>query len=432
MHTLKHYINLVFGSDTQTGSTPAYVWMADQFGHVFIGFGGLFLVLWMVSGVMRRSLPCYGFGAPEPGQRALVPHKAVWIAAGAWGGLWLVKELYDLSLASAPTASWLFPSTTDLVSDFATDVSFYAIGMIIALAHFGVLGIRPFFVFLATLAFASWLVAHWVNLLDHLGNTNIPHLARIADVHLLPEQPSPTLRKALETDPLPRQCALYEPKAEPALECTANGTCNRKHFILYGLTADDMPPLPPLGSPGDAGGETVAMWNSLSDSRQANIKKMLPELRKLGIALAAEHVFRSGDGEIYYTTLLRTFEAGNRQKTLVIDNIESDLTRYALSVAPRQMNENFNNTLPVLENLFNDEFGTWRKTFDEKAVVWLSFSEGMALTLCRVLARLAPGEDGVNDGRAVLVRVGIPDGTTPLNVPKAGPVPPKTAAHAAP
>jgi hypothetical protein len=193
-----------------------------------------------------------------------------------------------------------------------------------------------------------------------------------------------------------------------------------------------MPPLPPLGSSGEAGGETVAMWNSLSASRQAHIKRMLPELRKLGIALAAEHVFRSGDGEIYYTTLLRTVEAGHRQKTLVIDNIESDLTRYALSVAPRQINENFNNTLPVLENLFNDEFGIWRKTFDEKAVVWLSFSEGMALTLCRVLARLAPGDDGANGGRAVLVRVGMRDGISPTTVPKAGPVPAKTAQDTTP
>ncbi len=407
MESVNYYINLVFGSDTQTGSTPAYVWLADQFGHIFIGFGGLFLILWVISGVTRRPLPSYGFGGVSASSRAALPGWVIWLVAAIWAAVWFRKELRDFSLAGEQAGTWLSVWTKDLVEDIATDMAFYLIGILLALAHFGVIGLRPVAVFIGTLLLAGVLVGYWLTVFDSLGKTNIPHFARMSTVKLVPQPPSAALTQAVNSGtPLPRECSLYQPGTGPALQCTVRGGCDRAHYVIYGLTDADMPPPPPPGTPAGVG-HRIAMQGDAGDPKREHIRKMLPELRKLGIALVAERVFRRRDGDIYYTTLLRAVETSNPQSTLVIDNIERDLTRYALSLSSRQNDDNFNQKVPVLEALFNDELGTWRKEFAEKSVIWLSLNESLAVALCRTLVKMKPADTGGerrSADRVILIR----------------------------
>ena len=410
MESIKYYIALVFGSDTQTGSTPAYVWLADQFGHVFIGFGGLFLALWLVSGIVRRPLPCYGFGAAGTDGRVTLPGRLIWIAAGLWAALWFAKELRDLSMAGDQTSHWLAVWNKDLIEDVATDMIFYLIGITLALAHFGMLRVRPIFIFLIALLLAGGLCGYWVRVFDDLGKTNIPHLARMSSVTLVPAPPSEGLMQTLNTAPLPPQCGLYEPKPQPALQCTMGGGCGRTHYIIYGLTEADMPTPPPQGTRGTLVGNYISTQSgeiaAKSYPKQQRIKKTLPELRKLGVALVAEYIFRKRDGDIYYTTLLNAVEMASKQKTLVIDNIERDLTRYALSLSPQFRDANFNDRTQVFETLFHDELGGWSKAFNEKSVIWLSFNESLAVALCRTLVQVSGEQSG---DRVTLIRVGLSD-----------------------
>jgi hypothetical protein len=91
------YSNFV-GSETQNPYSEAYIWMANQFGHLFIGFGGLFLMTWIASYYFHRPAPGYSYGGRliDPSGRPTLESRTVWLLAAAWLAVWMAKEwLFD-------------------------------------------------------------------------------------------------------------------------------------------------------------------------------------------------------------------------------------------------------------------------------------------------------------------------------------------------
>jgi len=392
------FYNLFWGSDTQTGATPAYVWLADQFGHVFVGFGGLFLILWGISWYLGKSTPSYGSKQRGTASQQALSGQLIWIVAGIGLAAYVAKELWDRSIAGPPTSHWLPSWDTDLVEDVLTDIAFVAIGIILALAHFGVLfGLRPIFVFLALLLVAGGLVRYWVPVFETLGKANIPHLARMSHVNLKRE-PSPA---AARSD---AECDANQAGSGPSLQCVLDGSCAKTHHIIYGLTKEDTPEPPQRSSSNGERGADDAVQVAIPNFEEGRIKKVLPEVRKLGIALIAEQAFRKRNEDIYYTTIFGAVEGTIKQKFLVIDSIDRDITRYTLSFSSR-ITSSLDEKLTVLEGMFKAEPGSWRRDFFDKSVIWLSLSEPLAVALCQTLV----GNKGDSEAKIVLIRASLPE-----------------------
>lgn len=405
MDSLSYYYSLIFGSDTQTGSTPAYVWLADQFGHIFIGFGGVFLLLWAVSLFTGRPLPSFRLKSAQTSDRPPLSDRLIWTVALLWLAGWVAKELYDQSLAGEQVALWLEGWSLDLTQDVATDIAFYAIGVVLALAQLGVLfGLRPIGVFAAMLIVAGALVSYWLPVFDNLGKTNIPHLARISSVSLVPAAPTEAAARpsARSLAPLPEQCVLHreQPGIHP-MQCIARGGCSKTHYIVYALTEAELPP-PPNPDPGPGADRPALLATAAPGPKQDHLDAMLPELRKLGIAMVAERIFRKRSKEpndIYFTTLYEVMRLDEKHPFLVLDNIERDITRYALS-----QTVDFDDKIPALEALFRKEMGSIGTDLATRSVIWLSLSENLAVALCRTLA-----SHSGPDGRIVLIRAARPE-----------------------
>ncbi len=256
MHSLSYYYSLVFGSDTQTGSSPAYVWLADQFGHLFIGFGGLFAILWALATLLGRPVPGYALAVDDPDRKAPLSPRFIWTVALIGLALYCGKELRDISMAGGREAHWVEAWSWDVIEDSLTDIAFVAIGIVLALAHFGVFfRIHPFLVFLAALVAVFGLVAYWLDVFDGLGKTNIPYLARMASVNVSPAAPDNGLVPDANSNPGQGLCEAYQKAPAPPLQCTVLSECKKTHFVIYALRDDEIPTrrLPPKrrqGTPG--------------------------------------------------------------------------------------------------------------------------------------------------------------------------------------
>ncbi len=171
------------GSETQDPYSESYIWMANQFGHFFIGFGGLFILTWLVSFIRRKPAPSYGFGATlaDPtGRRPTLSRKMIWTLALLWLTVWMTKEwLFDFYLMSQETSRLVSPYKADLLYDTATDSFFYLAGIAVALAHFGMLRISPLPVLIYVTLAAFGLAIYWLPIREKIETTGTPYFIRL-------------------------------------------------------------------------------------------------------------------------------------------------------------------------------------------------------------------------------------------------------------
>ncbi len=151
-------------------------------------------------------------------------------------------------------------------------------------------------------------------------------------------------------------------------------------------------------------------------------------MRKLGVALIAEHVFRKRTADARFSTLYN-FVLSNKTDTqkpdsvaattvqpdannpdeevppnvLVMDNIERDMTLRLIRSDNGSVHFSINNKLSGLDELFGPTVGDLAKKLAEKTVVWLSLSDRSAVELCTALANRAD-----QDGKVVLIRAESP------------------------
>ena len=390
----------LFHSDTQTGSTPTYVWLADQFGHMFIGFGGLFLFTWAAATLSGRTVPGYALSPREDGKSTL-PRSVIWIIAIGILAVYAYKEWGDLSDAAAGEGLWLksLPGIwdSDLLWDSVTDFSFVAIGLILALAHFGLFGIHPSLVLAAMIVCMVVLIRAWLPSFYELGKADVPHFARINTVKLIPAPPE-------TNETLPSQCEPYKESEKAPLQCVAEGTCTKTHFVLYGFKKGELPAdedqFVNAGLPDPNGPRHQTRTPS------PVVIRVMSELRNLGVALVAEHVFRRGGRKgrtIRYSTLYHFAEdrgsstpssepepapqagvdtggGSATAPTLVIDNIEKDLALFLLRIR-----SGIDQKATALEELLGEPQHSLRDQLSRTTVVWVALKENRAIELCEFL-----------------------------------------------
>jgi hypothetical protein len=175
-----------FGSETQNPYSERYIWMANQFGHFFIGFGGLFLLTWIASYALRRPAPSYSYGCTmvDPQGRPAVHTATVWWLAAAWLAIWMAKEwLFDY--ARGGYIAWIYvdPFKDDLIWDTATDSFFYTAGTAVALAHFGALRLAPIPVLAAVFVIAAGLASYWLPARGKIETTGTPYFLRLSGLY---------------------------------------------------------------------------------------------------------------------------------------------------------------------------------------------------------------------------------------------------------
>ncbi|NJM33404.1 MAG: hypothetical protein HC850_00490 [Rhodomicrobium sp.] len=175
-----------FGSETQNPYSESYIWMANQFGHFFIGFGGLFLLTWIASYWLRRPAPSYSYGCNmvDPQGRPTVRAATVWWLAALWLAIWMAKEwLFDYTRGSYIAWIYVDPFKDDLIWDTATDSFFYIAGTAVALAHFGALRLAPIPVLASVLVIAAGLAAYWLPAREKIETTGTPYFLRLSGLY---------------------------------------------------------------------------------------------------------------------------------------------------------------------------------------------------------------------------------------------------------
>jgi hypothetical protein len=414
--TMLPFYELIFGGDTQTGASPLYIWLADQFGHIFIGFGCVFLVGWIVASITRRAVPSYQLarpGARSAESTALSTSTVLTIGIGVLA-FWVLKEVADLCLANWSSSQWIVVSYSDMISDFFTDIAFYSIGIALAFAHFGVFRLKPLPTLLLCSGVAALLGVIWVPIWIGLGETNIPFMARMTSVELVPEAHATRMENVLpEISSAPEKClaAPSQPQpavdmtgnralrsqgqANPVLDCVVGNNCpDKTHYIVYGLKRDEMPELPDP--------DRLNARPDTEQERQAkvkNIKAVLPQMRRLGVSLVVERVIADPKATAHYSTLAQSIENDVQQSFLVLDNLERDITRYALRVSPLAKRTE------ALTAIFEGEIQTLQQRYAEKSVVWLSLNELTAVALCKTLSE-KENRGLVNE--VILIRAHLP------------------------
>lgn len=109
-----------FGSDAATGYPLTYVWNANQFGHLNIGFFGAHFMIWLTS-LVYLALPNHTLSATNK----------TWIALG-WLALWLLKEFFDYKYGVVqPAGSTFSVEKSRIAIDCFEDSFFYTIGVAI-------------------------------------------------------------------------------------------------------------------------------------------------------------------------------------------------------------------------------------------------------------------------------------------------------------
>ncbi len=174
--------NNFFGSETQEPYTEGYIWLANQFGHFFIGFGGLFLLTWIASYSSGHPVPSHSFDGRmvDPKGREPIAARTIWFLALAWFVIWMAKEwLYDYSRASQLAFYLVDPFLDDLIWDTATDSFFYTAGIAVALSHFGLFRLTPIPIFLIVFVLAVGLATYWVPARQRLETAGTPYFIRL-------------------------------------------------------------------------------------------------------------------------------------------------------------------------------------------------------------------------------------------------------------
>jgi hypothetical protein len=175
------------GSETQEPYSESYIWMANQFGHFFIGFGGLFVLTWLMSFIRRKPAPSYSYGSKmvDPTGRQTLSATMVWMLAALWFAVWMSKEwLFDYLLMSREASQLISPFNNDLVFDTATDCFFYTAGIIVALAHFGMLRISPLPILFYSGIAAFLLALYWLPEREKIETAGTPYFIRLSGPEL--------------------------------------------------------------------------------------------------------------------------------------------------------------------------------------------------------------------------------------------------------
>lgn len=357
------------GSETHNGLGQEYVWLANQFGHTFIGFGGVFLFVWIVSLATKKPVPTYTFKSDISAQDTFSLKWIRYIAV-VWLSIWLFKEYCDFSAAREQSETWVKPYLTDLISDVATDGFFYFAGVTLALAHYGLLRTPPFIVFLILLVFgAAPLAACWLPVRKSLETVNTPYYARLASVQMKPK----TL-----TNNIAPECVGQGEAAQHPFQFLVEERCPPVHVIVTALTEDDMPK-----------DEETPDQQCI---KRLKIRESIQELRRLGVALAIERIVRSGEEEAYYSNLYQIIEVHSMEKSLlVLDNTYMDLVREFKAPGSGSF---LSDKIKSAAGKFKFPLEDWLKLLQSKTVIWLSFDKKLASDLANdiVKAGISPNE----------------------------------------
>ena len=161
----------LFGTkDVQDAITATYVWMADQIGHLTLGFVPTVLLCWVAS-LIWADWPF----ADSP-WRFLV---YLALALGVFG-YWVSKELADLSDSEA-RATKVFPlDSGDIVWNVKTALLYFAVGGALGLAAFVHWYLVP--VALAAALWPALAVAYWwLRRKLAFQQAGLPYLFRLAN-----------------------------------------------------------------------------------------------------------------------------------------------------------------------------------------------------------------------------------------------------------
>lgn len=120
-----------FGKDVQSGYTRTYIWMANELGHVAIGFVGVQIIYWLVYSialVLNALLGTAILAAPYDNPWGW----PLWLS-GLWFLFWFFKEYADVVGERKDALDGLFaPDTRGITFDAWTAVFFFFYGTLLA------------------------------------------------------------------------------------------------------------------------------------------------------------------------------------------------------------------------------------------------------------------------------------------------------------
>lgn len=162
----------LFGTkDVQDAITATYVWMADQLGHLTLGFVPTILLCWAASLI-------WGWIGWRP--------ESIWlrgifiILAALVVGVWATKERSDLNDTTGRTTGVFPPDSGDIEWNVKTALLYFGIGASLGLGAFLWWALVPMILIVAiwpALAVAFW----WLRRKLAFQQAGLPYLFRLAD-----------------------------------------------------------------------------------------------------------------------------------------------------------------------------------------------------------------------------------------------------------
>jgi hypothetical protein len=155
-----------FDKEVQAGYTYTYIWMANQVGHLFLGFFPVFLLTWFFDSVWKSFPARFPFAIPA--------------ALALW---WAGKEISDVVRAKRQMTNHRFSTdTSDLWKDAGTAVFFFWSGVLLAGESLFLAALIPLISFVVLLLFAvvgpAW---YWLTRKLCFQRAQLPFVTRLAD-----------------------------------------------------------------------------------------------------------------------------------------------------------------------------------------------------------------------------------------------------------
>jgi len=169
-----------FGTkDVQDAVTATYVWMADQIGHLTLGFVPTLLLCWLWSAVWQGWIePC--LTAPTCSVCGAVSYLGYFVAALLVWGVWVYKEIADYRDSVAKLKGIFPPDRSDLRHNVQAALLYFAIGGILAAAAFATAWavlIALLVLIVPGIATAFW----WLQRKVAFQQAGLPYLYRLAN-----------------------------------------------------------------------------------------------------------------------------------------------------------------------------------------------------------------------------------------------------------